>query len=301
MRVFTLIFPDLLLIVSGFLLCRLTPFKTAFWESIEQLVYYVLFPVLLAGAILRNPLNLGHSLNFIVAAVALVLTLVAASYSINRAALYRYFSAKTHAASAQTAFRFNTYIVLSLATRLLGNEGQMLMALLVGLSVPMVNIAAVYPMARHGEHHFVNQLAKNPLIIATVSSLLLNLAGLTIPTIFEPTLNRISTTSLTLGLMLTGVGLRLGALLDAKLLTALLLLIKHLIAPVIAWTLARWLHLDGVQTAVLLIFAAVPTASSCYVLATRMGYDGSLVASLVTLSTLVGIVSLTVVLHYLNI
>ena len=45
--------------------------------------------------------------------------------------------------------------------------------------------------------------------------------------------------------------------------------------------------------------SAVPTASSCYVLAARMGYDGPYVAGLVTLSTLLGVVSLTLALGVL--
>jgi predicted permease len=36
----------------------------------------------------------------------------------------------------------------------------------------------------------------------------------------------------------------------------------------------------------------VPTASSAYVLAARMGYNGPYVAGLVTLSTLLGVASL---------
>jgi malonate transporter len=51
---------------------------------------------------------------------------------------------------------------------------------------------------------------------------------------------------------------------------------------------------------VLLIFSAVPTASSCYVLAARMGYNGALVAGLVTLSTLLGMFSLTFALSVLR-
>ena len=42
---------------------------------------------------------------------------------------------------------------------------------------------------------------------------------------------------------------------------------------------------------VLLIFSAMPTASSCYVLTVRMGYDGAYTAGLVTLSTLLGMLS----------
>jgi predicted permease len=70
------------------------------------------------------------------------------------------------------------------------------------------------------------------------------------------------------------------------------LAIRHLILPLVAWGLARALRLDGVQASVLMAFSAVPTASSAYVLAARMGYNGPYVAGLVTLSTVLGVVSL---------
>jgi predicted permease len=47
---------------------------------------------------------------------------------------------------------------------------------------------------------------------------------------------------------------------------------------------------------VLAAFAALPTASSCYVLAARMGGDGPFVAGLVTASTLLGMLSVPLVL-----
>jgi predicted permease len=51
---------------------------------------------------------------------------------------------------------------------------------------------------------------------------------------------------------------------------------------------------------VLLAFSALPTASTCYVLATRMGYNGPYVAGLVTLSTLSGMLSLPFALGVLR-
>ena len=46
------------------------------------------------------------------------------------------------------------------------------------------------------------------------------------------------------------------------------------------------------QLTVLVAFAAMPTASSAYVLAVRMGGDGAFVAGLVTVSTLLGMFAL---------
>ena len=58
--------------------------------------------------------------------------------------------------------------------------------------------------------------------------------------------------------------------------------------------------LDAMQTTVLLAFAALPTSSSCYVLAARMGYNGPYVAGLVTLSTVLGPASLALALGVLR-
>jgi predicted permease len=62
--------------------------------------------------------------------------------------------------------------------------------------------------------------------------------------------------------------------------------------PLAAFGLTQLLGLEPTQALVLMAFSALPTASSAYVLAARMGYDGSMVAALVTLSTLMGLVSL---------
>jgi predicted permease len=92
--------------------------------------------------------------------------------------------------------------------------------------------------------------------------------------------------------MAAGAGMQFGALGRAKSLAVTLLTIRHLLLPLAAFGLARLFGLDPVQTTVLLAFSALPTAPSAYVLAARMGYDGAYVAGLVTLSTLLGMLSL---------
>jgi malonate transporter len=51
---------------------------------------------------------------------------------------------------------------------------------------------------------------------------------------------------------------------------------------------------------VLLSFSALPTASSAYVLASRMGYNGAYVAGLVTLSTVLGMLSIPFAIQVLG-
>ena len=103
-----------------------------------------------------------------------------------------------------------------------------------------------------------------------------------------------------LGLMAAGAGLQFSSLARGKTLAVAVLTIKHLCLPLVAWGLSRAFGLTSVQTTMLLAFSALPTASSCYVLAARMGYDGAYVAGLVTRSTLLGVVSLPFALGVLR-
>lgn len=288
-----LLFPDFSLIACGWLLCRYTALDRRVWDQVESLVYYFLFPVLLFHSIVRSPIDFGATSNLLAAGLGVGVAGIALAYALPHLPwLGRHIDRREHAGSAQIAFRFNSFICLAMADRLAGAQGLLLIAVLIGVCVPLMNVAAVWPMARHAQTGFVRQLLRNPLIIATASGLVVNLLGLTVPGWMEPSLTRIGAASLALGLMAAGAGMQFATLAQSKVLAVSLLSIRHLILPLTGWGLARALHLDPAQSAVLMAFAAVPTASSAYVLAARMGYNGPYVAGLVTFSTILGVLSL---------
>ena len=296
-----LLFPDFSLIACGWLLCRYSALDRRVWDQVESLVYYFLFPVLLFHSIVRSPLDFGATSGMLSAGVAMSLCGVALAYALPHLPWLRtHIDRSDHAASAQVAFRFNSFICLALADRLAGAQGLLLIAVLIGVCVPLLNVAAVWPMARHAQSGFVHQLVRNPLIIATASGLLTNVLGFTVPPWLEPSLSRIGAASLALGLMAAGAGMQFASLARGKVLAVSVLTIRHLILPLVAFGLVRLLRLEPTQAAVLMAFSAVPTASSAYVLAARMGYNGPFVAGLVTLSTLLGVLSLPFALGVLR-
>ena len=288
-----LLAPDFSLILLGFLLCRYTALNRAVWEQAEKLVFFVFFPVLLFHSIVKSPLDLSATSGLIMGGLTLAASGIALAYVLPYLPwLGARLDRREHAACAQIGFRFNSFIALAMAERLAGPEGLLLIAVLIGVCVPVFNMAAIWPMARHSQTNFGRELLRNPFIIATVSGLLANLMGFHIPNWLEPSVSRIGAGSLALGLMAAGAGMRLGSMKEAKALSVAVLLIKHMLLPLVALFLSHALDLSKAQTLVLLAFSALPTAPTAYVLAARMGYNGPLVAGLVTLSTLLGLLSL---------
>jgi hypothetical protein len=288
-----LLLPDFLLIVCGFLVCRFTALDRTVWNATERLVYWLLFPVLLFTSTIRTPLDLGASLGLGLGGIAVV------GGGFGLTVLLRLapgVDARRLSSGAQVAFRFNSYVALALAERIGGAAGVASIALLIAVCVPTANLGAVWSLARQGGQNTWRELAHNPLIVATLAGLVANLAGLRLPDTAATVLGRIGAAALPLGLMAVGAGLELGGLQKAPRLAAALLSIRHLLLPLVGLGVGLLLALPTGQAQILVAFAALPTASSCYVLAARMGGDGPYVAGLVTASTLLGMASVPLAL-----
>ena len=292
-----ILLPDFALIALGYLVCRHTALNRSVWDGAERLVYYLLFPVLLFNAIVRYPITLSAVVQVGGVGLAVVTTGIVLAYALRRVPGV---DPLLHASGAQTAFRFNSYMALALAERLAGTQGVAWQAMLASLCVPLCNVAAVWPLARQGGHGYLKELSRNPLILATLAGLVANLAGLPLPEVATLTMSRIGAAALPLGLMAVGAGLRFGALRDGPWLAAGFMTIRHLALPAVAIALVISLRLPAPQQAVLVAFAAMPTASSAYVLASRMGGNGGYVAGLVTVSTLLAMAGLPAALALLG-
>lgn len=284
------LFPDFALILLGYGLRRWMTLGDHFWTGLEKLVYFVLFPALLFNAITKTPLSFEAVPLIGVGATAMIGAMLLALLARPLFPL----TPISFASQFQCAFRFNSYIGLAVAAKLHGAAGIAAMGLLAGGMVPLANLAAVWMLARHGEASVWRELAKNPLFLATLAALLWNLAGLPVPAPVGSFLGRLGEAAIALGLLAVGAALRLrGSLGEAgRGAAAFFLMVKLVAMPVIALIAARLVGLAGIHFDVVLAFAALPTASSAYILAQRMGGDGVRVAWLISASTLLGMLSL---------
>lgn len=282
--------PDFSLILLGAILRRLLHLGDHFWSGLEKLVYYVLFPALLFSGLVKARIDWSAAAPMIGVAGGALATGMLLGLA---ARLFR-ITPISFASQYQCAFRFNSYIGLAVAGTLHGVPGIAAMGIVIGFMVPFANMAAVGMLARHGNTGLWRELARNPLILATVAGLVANLAGFTPPAVGMQFLGRLGEAAIALGLLAVGAGLRIvGAGGTAAHAAATYLLVVKLVAmPAMALLLIRYFALAGLHADIALTFSALPAASSAYILAQRMGGDGARVAWLISASTLLAMLTL---------
>ena len=295
MSLAVLLIPDFALILFGFFLNRFTDWGRNFWGGLEKLIYYVLFPALLFNSIAKTKIDFIAAAPALKAAIATVLIGMALAY------LAKWIfkpEEKIFASGFQTAFRFNSYIGLAVAGRLHGEAGIAAFAIVIALVVPLCNVGAVWVLARNAKVSLVKELLQNPLIIATLGGVLFSLLGLPLAEPLQLLISRMGAASLACGLLAVGAALQLKDVGKNARVIAYFTAVKLIAMPIAAIMLARALGVTGIYFDMVVLLAALPTATSAYVMAVRMGGDGNFVAQGVTISTLGGMLAIPLWLNY---
>lgn len=293
----TIILPQFLLILFGSGLRKMKSFTESFWSGLETMVFYVLFPPLLFNSVYKSQFNLEASAWFLLVAVSCMLGAVCLSWLVNQ---FYQESAWTKWSVFHCGFRFNTYIGFAICQPLLGNEGFALLSLLIAIWVPISNTIAVVTLSfatnSESKFNFFNRLktvVKNPLIIATLTGLFFNLLKIPLLPLIDIFIGYLSSAALALGLLCIGAGLKFDDVKKYKTLIAWCTLERLILVPFLAICLSILLLPNPVEACVLILFAALPTAQSCYVMTSKMKGDGAAVADLTSSQTLLSMLTLT--------
>lgn len=286
-----LILPNFVIILVGLALARRFDYGRDFWQGLEKLVYYVLFPALLFRSLATAKMDFAQA-GWLVAA-ACAFTIAGFALSLPARALFG-LDRKLHATGSQCGYRFNTYIGLAVAGSLFGTEGVALAALLLGVMIPLANFGAVAVLAAQSDRGFLRELAQHPLVLSSLAGFAWNLAGLPLPGFADQTLSLLGQTALPAGLLSVGAAMRIERGQGPVPAHAWWLTVKLAAVPGIAWALARFLGFGEVEARVLILCAALPTATNAYILAVRMTGDGRAVATQITLGTVLSMLTLPI-------
>ena len=289
------LWPLFALIVGGYLLRRWDFPGEVFWPAAERLNYFILFPALLFSSLATAPLD-NPALPRLALAVFLGLGAGWAALLLARRLLG--WPTTRFGAITQGILRFNTYLGLAAIGSLYGKDGLAMAALMLALMVPTVNLMSVWALtAERGVslRGLLLPMGKNPLILACLAGALVNLAGFGLPGGTDRLLNLLAVASLPLGLLCVGAALRPQELAGEVPALAWNCALRLLAMPVLAFAVARLLDLPAMESSTLVLFFALPTAPTAYVLTRQLGGDSHLMAGIITLQTLLAAGSLLLV------
>src|SRR5690606_34595700 len=168
---------------------------------------------------------------------------------------------------------------------------------------PTVNVMSVWALtAERGVsvRSLLLPIFKNPLILACLAGALFNLSGVGMLGGSDRLLGLLAAASLPLGLLCVGAALQPRELSGEVSALGWNSALRLLAVPLLAYAVARLLALPPMETSVLVLFFALPTAPTSYVLTSQLNGDSRLMAGIITLQTLLAAASLPLVLTLLG-
>jgi len=292
--------PVFILIVLGIVLKRTLMRLETQWHGLEQLTYFVLFPMLLVQTLVKADLSnvpvagVGGALmlaTVLMALFCLALRPLLARFDIDGPAFTSIFQAAT---------RFQTYVALSVSRNLYGTAGLALASVAIVAVVPLTNVLSVLVLAKYASPEkqsaraIAMNVVKNPLIWACIFGLLLNVTHLPLPKLWHEVADALGRSSLAIGLLVTGAGLHLEGLLRLNIAAAIGVFLKLILMPVLGIAMALWFGLTGQNLVIVAACSAIPASSSAYVLARQMGGDAPLLAQIITLQTILAAITMPI-------
>lgn len=296
--IFLALVPIVLLIGLGQAMRRATFLPDAFWPQAERLCYFVLLPALfvhgLATADLTGVPVARLALALVLATLCggAVLVLLQCRLMVEGPAFTSLF---------QGGIRFNNYVGITAAVGLFGTPGVALAAVANAAIVPTVNILCVLVFAQYGSAKptltgVLRGIALNPLVAASFAGILLHATGIGLPPGLDSAVRALGQASLPLGLLCVGAAFELRAVRRGLGLVLLSSLAKFVMMPLATVLAGLALGLEGPAMTIAILFQALPTASSSYVMARQLGGDAPLMAGIIAFQTALAALAVPLVL-----
>lgn len=305
-----IVVPVFALIALGYLAARFGAISQEAIRGLSQFVFNFAMPALLFRTAAAVDLGTSHPWGvwgsyFGGAAVIIALAVLFSHYvpSLSPAG----------GASAGITASFGNLVMMGLPLSLagFGEEGIVPAAVLVSLHAPVQWLVATL-IAQWSDRtqerpmgevmwQFLTSLARNPIIASLVGGLLWGVAGLPIPEVVDRPLELLGqagtpTALFALGASLAAHGLRgqLGGV-------AIVMALKMLLFPVLAWLLATQVFaLPPVQTGVVVLFAGLPAGANAYIFAQQHRAAVPVASGAIVLGTALSIVTISVTLLLLG-
>ncbi|MFO7932256.1 MAG: AEC family transporter [Desulfosalsimonas sp.] len=217
----------------------------------------------------------------------------------------RLWSGPTFSSVFQGSIRFNTFVGLAAVSALTGQSGVTLAAVAIIAMIPLINLFCVPTVAYFGQGRgagllpMVIEIVRNPLILACLAGFTLNLAGIPKPSGLFQVVDLLGRAALPVGLLAVGASLRIASLQTNISALIVSCAVKLIVFPAVTTLFCLVFQVTGEPKTVAVLFAALPTSVSSFILARQLGGDTTIMASMVTVHTALAAVTMPLMIALL--
>ncbi len=308
--------PIFLLILAGWLVRNRQWVADVFWPPAETLTFYILFPALLIHKIALADMS-GINLPPIMGATAGGMLIVGGALVALRGRMAAAgLDNQAFTSVFQGSVRPNSYVGIAAGVALFGNTGVTVVSAAIIVAAPLANLLGVLVLVRYANgangtkgggadayprwRDTVLPIIKNPLILATLLGVALNWTGAGLPPVIGPFLAVLGQAALPIGLMAVGAGLDFSAITASGGWVAGTVAVKQIALPVVTFLLFYAFGGSGPVAAMTVMFSALPCSAVSYVMSRKMGGDATLMAGIITATTLTATLAMSVVVMVLS-
>ncbi len=302
MLVINNLLPVFILMGFGVILRKYGLTGDSFLKISDRLVYFIFFPAMLfwkiGGADSSGELDLSYCV------VSLIVIFIGFSISLLSIRVFRVSNFGAGSFS-QSCYRFNTYVGMAIIMNAFGSEGIRYFGIMISMSIPFINVIAVstliwYSGKRIEPKQRISMLLKalisNPLILSCIAGILYSRSIGTFPVFVVNTFQLMTSVALPLALLSIGGELTFRSVRSYLKVSVIATVSKLLLQPLLGYLFLTYFGVTGLPFKVSMVFFALPTATSIYILSSQLNSDTELASATILVSTLFSFFTLSLAL-----
>jgi predicted permease len=300
------ILPVFIIIFLGGILKHKIIKADEFWRGLEKLTYYVLFPALLIESLPKAELG-----SIIIIKLTLV---IISSTSLVAAALIIIHQIRggddiIFTSVFQGGVRYNNYVFFAISSSFFGEKGVAIAAVISAYMIIYTNLISVailnsYVDSDNSEKSIyekfketIYNICLNPLITSSLLGILLYLFDVKLNFVIDNTLKSLGQSALAPSVLCVGAGLKFR--LNSGLIKQVLYscFVKLAVLPIVTLITLKVFAITDITFKMGMLFSALPTAGSSYVLSKQLGGDPDSMATIITFTTIFSVISMSLFLY----
>lgn len=304
--VFLNVVPIFILIFIGWLIVRFGYLKPAVGDALGDFVFKVAVPVLLFRTIAEANFSSGSPWPLWVA----YFSGVAVVWTIGHLCATLFFGRDTRVgvlAGVSSAFANTVFIGLPLVSQNVGEDGIVALSILIAVHLPVMMIAGTVLMERAERKvsgkpaqsplrllkGILRNLVRNSLVIGLVSGALFHVFGISLGGPAKVVVDQIAAVAAPAALISIGMALDKYGITGNVGLASLTSTLKLVIMPACVFGFCHLLGINDAWTAALVLTSAVPTGVNAWLIANHFNVGHGLASSTITITTALGVVSVS--------